>query len=141
MIDNFKQMTMLLKLLTLSAIAPLLFAANSMFPNTVLVVFGKSIASSTWWASGAGSVALFVAILTSCSAVLMLRRARYARLTYIFALVATTVSVPFVAHVTETHESTFVSTSLAVDCVLTALIAIYLYSSRSVQAYFAPRNS
>jgi hypothetical protein len=137
MVDNFKSMPGLLKLLTASSIAPVAFCLNTLIPHATVVVFGQRIATSEWWRSGAGFATLLVGILTGCSTILMLRRSKHARLICVSALIAIGASAPAVIHMLGNPMPPSLLVSLTVNSILTALIALYLYRNQEVSRYFA----
>lgn len=136
MVKNFMAMPILLKLFTASALVVLLFVLETMLPHGSVRVFDRQVTTSEWWASGAGPSMLIVAGLFCSSAVYMLRRSRYGRPTYILALIALFISVPYVAGVTGNGVATVSKSSLIADLLTTLGIAVYLYLSRGTRNYF-----
>jgi hypothetical protein len=135
MVRNFLKMPVLLKLCTAASLAVLMWVVVTMFPHTLIHVFGRRITVADWWRMGAGPFMLIVALLMSISAVMLLLRARHARLAYVVAWIALTVAIPFVAGVSgigvRASESSAISNSL-----LTLAISLYLYLGKGTREYF-----
>jgi hypothetical protein len=133
---NFMAMPILLKLLTAAGFGVFLIAISTMRPHSIISVFGRPITASDWWASGAGPFLLIVALLFCASAVMMLRRSGHARLAYIVALIALSISVPYVSGVTGVGVAAVSKSSLISNSLLTLVIALYLYLGRGTRNYF-----
>jgi hypothetical protein len=132
---NFIAMPTVLKLLTAVGFGVLLMVLSTMRPHSMVRVFDRSVTASEWWASGAGPFMLIVAGLFCASAVMMLNRFKHARLAYIVALIALSISAPFVAGVTRVGE-TAVNPGIIPNLLLTLAIALYLYLSKGARQYF-----
>lgn len=132
MIKNFIEMPAFLKMLTAMGFGVLAWVVAGTFQNGISV-YGLHMSTRDWWASGAGVFCLLIGLVMSGSAVLMLRRSRYARPIYILGWIGISTSVLFVTHVTNSAPEmpAFVS-----NMVLTLLIALYLNWSRPVRDYF-----
>jgi hypothetical protein len=136
--DNYMAMPNFLKLITASVVGLLLSVITTVPLNSSAGVFGlfdRHVTTSIWWSSGAGTIVLIVATLFCASAVLMLGRSRYGRPTYIAALVAMSVSSPFVADVvgvSAAEQRIF----LIANLVWTVVLSLYLYFDTAVRNYF-----
>jgi len=135
MLKNFIAMPWLLRLLTMGGLFVVGWTAASMLPDRAIDVAGQPVSTSEWWASGAGPLALFVGLMMGVGAILMLKRSRYGRPTYVSAWLAMSISIPFVVHLSG-GDPTRSMTALISNVVITALIAVYLYGRRAVRDYF-----
>lgn len=140
MLENFRKMPLPLKVMTGCTIVPIVFVLNSLVPNASFVVLGRRMTSSEWWTSGAGFATLVVGTLAAFAAFLMLRRSRNGRLVYILAAAGSGVWAIVQPQNVGSPNAMPASISAVASCVLTALIAIYLYGSERVKAYFAGRS-
>lgn len=132
---NFMAMPPLLKLLTAMTVGVPIFCIASMFPHQSIGVFGQQITVSEWWSSGAGLTTLVVGVLMLAAGLLMLRRSRYGRPAFILGLIAVSLSAPLISYLTESDFPAKVP-SLLSNLVVTVLIGLYLYKSRTIQSYF-----
>ena len=135
MIKRFLAMPSILKLLTATGLAAIIAVIGTMLPQTPIYVFGRQVSQAEWWNSGAGPYLLIVALLMGASSVMMLLRARHARLAYVVAWVAMDFSIPFVVGVIGSggHGA---KTAMVGNLILTALIALYLYLAKGCRHYF-----
>ena len=76
-----------------------------------------------------------VALLMIAASVMMLIRARHSRLAYIIALIALSISMPFLAGVTGVGVAAS-KQSLIFNLLLTLAIALYLYLSKGARNFF-----
>jgi hypothetical protein len=131
-------MPSMLKLITASVLGALISVITTMLPNSSAGVFGlfdRHVTTSVWWESGAGTIVLILATLFCVSAILMLRRSRYGRPVYILALIAMSVSIPFVARVIGMSVSEW-RFSLVANLAWTVVLSLYLYLNTTVRNYF-----
>ena len=131
-------MPLILKLLTAATLVVPVICLVSLFPSQSINIFGRQMTTREWWSSGAGVVMVAVGALIVVAALLMLRRSRYGRPTYVAGWLAMSASVPVVAHLTGTHPSTELA-SLIWNLVLTVSIGLYLYNSSAARDYFATK--
>jgi len=131
-------MPSMLKLITASVLGALISVITTMLPNSSAGVFGlfdRHVTTSVWWDSGAGKIVAVLAILFCVSAILMLRRSRYGRPVYIVALIAMSVSIPFIASVIGMSDSEWRFLLIA-NFVWTVVLSLYLYLNTAVRNYF-----
>ena len=86
MARTFAAMPPVLTWLTVLGLSALVFPVA--FTLLGLRAFGRPVTGLAWWSSGAGPVSTATCLLTAASALLMLRRARYARILYLLSWVA-----------------------------------------------------
>lgn len=135
MLKNFFAMPTVVRLFTIASLCVVVFALATMFTHTSIQFGDRRITSTAWWNIGAGPFMLIVALLMVASAVMMLRRSRYARLAHIVAWIALTISIPFVAGVTGAKVAAS-KPSLIINGLLTLAMALYLYLSKATRTYF-----
>ena len=137
---NFMAMPSMLKLITASVLGALISVITTMLPNRSGGVFGlfdRHVTTSVWWESGVGTIVWILATLFCVSSILMIRRSRYGRPVYILALIAMSVSIPFVASVIGMSASE-VRFWLIANFVWTVFVSLYLYLNTAVRNYFRP---
>lgn len=134
MLANFKQMPLVLKILTLSFIAGLAFLTETLVPGSTILVFGRNIAVRQWWASGVGAACVAVVVLLGLSSILMIRRAQIGRCVYVVGLVLGVVSLIVAGHTFESGH--YLVPAIVSNGVLTCVVACYLYFSANVRRYF-----
>jgi hypothetical protein len=139
MVDNFKRMPFILKILTMAVLAPVAFVVNTLFPNASIVAFGQHVTASDWWSSGVGFVTLLMGLFAGWAGLLLLQRARHAREVYVVLLIGMPVSAAFLAHLRGQPVPIPLPVSLAGNGVVIALVAFYLFRNKDVCAYFAAR--
>jgi hypothetical protein len=135
---NFMAMPSMLKLITASVLGTLISVITTMLPNSSAGVFGlfdRHVTTSVWWESGAGTNVGILATLFCVSSILMIRRSRYGRPVYILALIAMSVSIPFVASVIGMNASEWRCWLIA-NVVWTVVLSLYLYLDTAVRNYF-----
>lgn len=132
---NFLAMPWLLKLMTLSAFSVLVFVIGSAVTTSPMMVFGEPVTASEWWRSGAGILTVGIAVIGSTAGVLILRRSRYGRPTYILTWAAATASLPLVAELTGKGVAGSLPAAVF-DLIVTVSIALYLHKSKAIQSYF-----
>lgn len=81
---------------------------------------------------------LIVAGLFLSASVMMILRARHARLAYVLACIAISISIPYVVDVSGGSTASLPKFSLATNWLLTFAIGLYLYFSRGSRDYFRP---
>ena len=133
--QNLKAMPNILKWLTAVSLVPLLFVLGTLNPNGSIKVYGKPVANSTWWASGAGVTVAALAIIATFAALLLVRRSKYARPVLLFSMTSASVSGTVIAKLTESDVTMHLWMVIA-NLVPVALIAWYLYASKAVRKYF-----
>ena len=135
MLRNFYQMPRLLKLLTASTLALIVFLVGSVLPHGSISAFGRQMSTTEWWASGAGAITVLAAVLPIASAALMLKRSRYGRPAYVLGWVVLSLATPVLVAVTKGNAAG-AAPSMIFSLVVTVLIALYLYRSKAVRGYF-----
>jgi hypothetical protein len=134
---NFAAMPWLLKLITLNAaLGIVLIAATVAVPVNV---YGREVAPSEWWSSGAGPVTAVAMALLFVSAYLLLERSAIARKLYLVSLSFAFATGPIVDHMVGARSTDVVAVVLLqplVALLLILLLACYLYLNRGVQKYF-----
>jgi hypothetical protein len=133
---NFKKMPTLLKFLTAHALSASILFIFSVVPVFSFGVEGKPVSYGEWWKSGFGFIASAAGILLPMSGYLFLKRSRYSRIVYISSVVFIYLC-PLAMIVSGDHVIYFF---MIISFVLIALISAYLYLSKSVNAYLAPKD-
>jgi hypothetical protein len=130
---SFAAMPPVLKWLTAIGLLALVFPVGFTFLG--LRAFGRPMTGLAWWSSGAGPVSTVSCLCMAASALLMLRRTRYARTLYLLSWVALNASEPLLASMVGAAYTTWVR-DLAWTAAVTTAIALYLGLSSAVGTYF-----
>ena len=128
MYQSFKNMPMILKFITVHAIACFIFFVAAVIPGTPITYNGEVMASQELWAHGVGLHIVAIGIAMPVMGMLFLQRWLYSRqlysITFIFLMV-----FPFVLW-QELYSAIF---SAVISCV----IITYLFLNRQACAYFS----
>lgn len=133
MLQNFKHMPLILKLLTAHGLLCLMLLVFSIIPNESMSIDGKAVTYEQWWSSGAGVFASAVGLALPFSAWLILKKSTLARPVYLSSLVLTLV-LPYLIFWQNYGSAIF-------GAVLVMLVAGYLYGKQSVVAYFGSNHA
>lgn len=128
----------ILKWLTSLCVVPLVFLLFSLNPHGSIKVARQLMPNAEWWTTGAGMIVLVLAIAMTTAGVLMLKRSPYARRIYILAMLATVLSGPLIAKLTNNAIEPFWSILLGLLPV--GAMAWYLYASKAIAKYFRVAN-
>ncbi len=128
MYQAFKEMPILLKFMTVHALACFIFFLASVIPGIPISFNGEVMESQQLWAKGVGLYAMVIGLVMPVIGVLFLRRWQYCRQVYSVALLSVLV-FPFVLW----QELTSVIFGVALSC---AIIG-YLFINGQARAYFS----
>lgn len=126
-------MPVLLKLLTAHALACALFLLFSLVPVVPFRLYGEVVSFERWWQSGAGLGASMIGLFLPYAAVLLLQKASYARVVYLGILVVVTMGAGLAL-------GRHIAVIILNLCVV-GMLALYLYKSSAVRAYFFSNNT
>lgn len=132
LVEEFKQMPLLLKFFTVHALACFLFLIAALIPGIPFNYNGEVISFTEIWSSGVGIFTVYVGLVMPFCGWLMLNRKAYSRIIYLFVL-ASVLIVPYI-YWSEKGGIIF-------GVVLTTLIAAYMYGMPSVRIYFASNKA
>jgi len=124
-------MPLILKFLTVHAVACLFFLVSSIFPHNSFSVEGATVTYLEWWSSGAGMLATIFGTLLPLSGYLFLKRASIARLFYLSSMLIAFYSPAFFIAGSRYPVGYYISGLLVV-----LLIGGYLYLGKTARAYF-----
>lgn len=130
--DSFKNMPIILKFLTMHAIACFMFFLLAVIPGVPFTFNGQEMTFSELWSSGLGFLAILVGISMPIGGYLLLTRKPYSRLLYLLAL-STGLVVPYLF--IRDYQMAIVGVISGV------LIAGYLYYMPSSKAFFSLAES
>lgn len=133
--ENFKKMPLILKFLTIHALACLFFLVSSIFPHNSFSVEGRAVSFLEWWTSGAGMLASIFGILLPLSGFLLIKRAPLARLFYLSSMFIGFFSPMFFLDGSK-YPSVYYLSSLAI----VLLIAGYLFFGKTSKEYFTSKE-
>jgi len=133
---NFKEMPLILKFLTVHAVACLFFIVSSIFPHNSFSVEGSTVSYFEWWSSGAGTLATIFGTLFPLSGYLLLKRASIARVFYLSSML-----IAFYSPVLFIEGSKYPGGYYISSLLLVLLLAGYLYLGKTAKAYFSSEGS
>ncbi len=133
---NFKKMPLILKFLTVHALACLFFLLSSVFPHISSILEGRTITLIEWWTSGAGLLATLFGTLLPFSGFLFLKRAAISRFFYLNSMLIAFYSPAFFMDGSKYPLGYYFSSLLIV-----LLIGGYLYFGKTSKAYFSPEEN
>jgi len=129
-------MPIILKWLIAAGFFVCLMIIGTFFPHSIVRVLGRPVSTSNWWVSGAGPSMLVVAGLFCSAGYMVLKRSRQARLAYVVAWIALSISIPYAIEVTGGGDFDSLKSSSLLNLVLTLAIGLYLYCSPDSRKYF-----
>ena len=132
---NFKRMPLILKFLTVHALACLFFFLSSAFPHNLFSVDGRSISFSEWWNTGAGISGSILGTFLPLSGYLFLKRAKLARPFYLGSMLMAFYS-PLLFFYGSKYPPGYYFSSL----MIVLFLGGYLYIGRTAKDYFASNN-
>ncbi len=130
--QNFKSMPLILKFLTIHALACIAFLIFSIIPHDSFIINGENVTYSKWWGSGVGVYASMLGTLTAVAGYLLVTKKKYSRQIYLGIL-----SLALIAPYLKFGE--YYSALFGVSIVL--MISAYLFLKASVKEYFAPNKA
>jgi hypothetical protein len=137
---NFLAMPMILKWLTAAGFFVCIMIIGAFFPHSIVRIMDRPASSFNWWATGAGPSMLIVAGLFSAAGVMLLKRFDHARLAYLVAWMALSISVPYAVSVTNGGVLAVSESSIVGELISMVAIGLYLYWSPGSRKYFRGLN-
>lgn len=119
---NFKNMPVILKILTVHALACFLGLIFSVVPHGSFSIDGHIATYREWWSSGNGVRLSVVGIILPTSGYFMLKRITVSRVVYLGALTLALILSD--------------STGLVPSMIFVLIVAAYLYIRKPVEEYF-----
>ncbi|MCE2029374.1 hypothetical protein [Sessilibacter corallicola] len=129
--ENFISMPIILKCITIHAVACFMFLVGSVVPHDNFSVNGQSITYSEWWFSGAGFSAFIMGLFMPFAAWHILNKTKYSRHIYI-SMLFSSLSVPYLFYDQPN--------AIIYNLIITGIICWYLFCNKSAAAYFVSRT-
>ena len=131
LVTGFKEMPVLLKFLTVHALACFLFIIAALVPAIPFSFNGEVISITEIWSSGIGIFTVYISLVMPFCAWLMLNRKAYSRIIYLLVLSSVMIG-PYV------YWKEKVGVIFGV--IFVSLVTVYMYGMPSVRKYFASKN-
>ena len=132
LVGEFKQMPILLKFITVHALACFIFLIAALVPGIPFNFNGEEMSYAEIWSSGVGVFTAYAGLVMPFCGWLMLNRKVYSRIIYLSVL-SSVLIVPYIYWMQKG--------GIIFGIILTALIAAYLYGMPSVRKYFASNKA